>query len=253
MPEPEKSSLADRESWEKKFTSFAFKTLDKDGHILPYRLHRPAQLLPGARYPLVLFFHGAGERGGDNRTQLMRFASTTTFWEKYPCFVLAPQCPEPPGEDPGECVWVQTNFSAPRHTMKATPPWPFRLARELLERTLAENPVDLDRVYITGLSMGAFATWDLLQRDGGKFAAAMPVCGGADLSFAPKLAKLPVWLFHGDRDPTVLVSRSRDMVAALKAAGGSPRYTEYPGVGHDAWDPAFATAEAWDWLFSHRR
>jgi predicted peptidase len=252
MSATEKNSAAP-EAWEQKFASFTFHTLEREGRVLPYRLHRPAQLYPGIKYPLVLFFHGAGERGADNRGQLLRFASTTPFWEKYPCFVLAPQCPAPAGADAGECVWVQTNFSASSHTMKQTSPWPLRLARELLERTLAENPVDLDRIYITGLSMGAFATWDLLQRDGGKFAAAMPVCGGADLSFAPKLSKIPVWLFHGDADPTVPVCRSRDMIAALKAAGGSPRYTEYPGVGHDAWGPAFSTAEAWDWLFSHRR
>lgn len=253
MPVPAHPIATPVEKREERFDSFAFRTIEKDGRILPYRLHQPARQEPGVRYPLVLFLHGAGERGADNRGQFSRFTSTVRFWEQLPCFVLAPQCPLPTGDDDAESVWVQTSFRAPSHIMRESPSWPLRLVMEMLDRTLAEHPVDLDRVYVTGLSMGGFASWELLQREPGKFAAAMPVCGGADLAFAPKLAGMPAWLFHSDDDHIVPVCRSRDMIAALKAAGGSPRYTEYTGFNHDAWIPAYADNEAWTWLFSQRR
>ena len=128
-----------------------------------------------------------------------------------------------------------------------------KLALKLLDQTIAENSVDVDRVYVTGLSMGGFATWDVLQREPEKFAAAMPLCGGADLSFAPTLAHVPLWVFHGGADATVQPRRSRDMVAALVAAGGHPKYTEYPGVGHDCWGRTYSNPEVWDWLFTQVR
>jgi len=229
--------------WEEKFTAFEFKALEAGGHILPYRFYRPPRLEPGRVYPLVLFFHGAGERGVDNRIQFLRFASVPHFWEKHPCFIVAPLCPR-------ESVWVQTGFSDPSHTMKASPPWPMKMAMDLLDKMLKGRPVDTNRVHLTGLSMGGFATWDLLQREAAKFAAATPICGGADLAFAPRLSKIPVWVFHGDADRTVPPKRSRDIVGALIAAGGHPKYTEYPGVGHDAWGQTYANMAVWDWLFA---
>ncbi|HTJ79204.1 MAG TPA: prolyl oligopeptidase family serine peptidase [Rariglobus sp.] len=238
------------QKWEAKFKDFAFRTFSQEGQTLPYRIYHPAVMEPGKKYPLVLFMHGAGERGIDNRKQFLRFAPTIEFWKKYPCIVLAPQCPDLSQTIKGEGVWVQTSFGALKHTMNATPPWPMRLARALLAQTIKDNPVDTHRIYVTGLSMGGFATWDLIQRAPDEFAAAMPVCGGADLAFAPQLAHLPIWVFHGDADDTVPVSRSRDMVAALKAAGGHPVYTEFPGVGHGAWGPTYSTPEIWDWLFA---
>ena len=239
--------------WERKFTAFQFKTLAEDGHVLPYRFYQPVPVAEGKKYPLVVFFHGAGERGLDNRYQFFRFKGVTNFWEKHPCFIIAPQCPPKIGNQDGESTWVQTGFGAPSHTMKAVPPWPMRLARQVLEETVAENPIDTNRIYVTGLSMGGFATWDILQRDPEKFAAAMPVCGGADAAFAAKLAHIPIWVFHGSADTTVQPRRSRDMVAALVAAGGHPKYTEYPGVGHGAWDPTYSNMEVWDWLFAQTR
>jgi len=239
--------------WEQKFKDFAFETYRKDGHTLPYRLYQPPQIEPGHKYPLVLFFHGAGERGDDNRKQFLRFASVAEFWKTTPCFVLAPQCPDLGQPADPEHAWVQTKFGAESHTMNATPTWPLRLAMDVFARTIADHPIDPDRIYVTGLSMGGFATWEILQREGGKFAAAMPVCGGADLAFAPKLASLPIWVFHGDADDTVMVKRSRDMVAALKAAGGNPKYTEYPGVGHDCWSVTYANPEVWKWLFAQSK
>jgi len=239
--------------WEKKFESFQFRTLEKEGHVLPYRVYAPPTMEPGKKYPLVVFFHGAGERGLDNRYQFFRW-TPSPFWEKYPCYIIAPQCPPKTAGGPdGESVWVQTPFGAPSHSMKERPSWPMQLAMEAIDKLIAENSVDLSRIYVTGLSMGGFATWEILQREPGKFAAAMPVCGGGDTAFAAALVNIPIWVFHGDADSTVPVKRSRNMVAAIAHAGGHPKYTEYPGVGHGAWAKTYPDPEVWDWLFAQSR
>ena len=124
---------------------------------------------------------------------------------------------------------------------------------EAIKKVIAENKIDKKRIYVTGLSMGGFATWEILQREGKLFAAAMPVCGGGDLSYAPKLTGIPLWVFHGGADRTVPVTRSRDMVAAITQAGGSPKYTEYPGVDHDSWGRTYSNPEVWDWLFAQAK
>lgn len=238
------------QEWERKFSDFEFGAVTEGSRTLPYRLHRPSIQEAGKSYPLVLFMHGAGERGDDNRLSLSRF-TTVPFWETHPCFVLAPQCSMHTTE--GWPTWVDTGFGDPRHTMKASPTWQLRMVMELLEKILSEHPVDRTRVYVTGLSMGGFATWEILQRSPDTFAAAMPVCGGADLAFARRLAAIPIWVFHGAKDPTVIPARSRDMVAALQQAGGSPRYTEYPDVNHSAWVPAYGSLANWDWLFAQQK
>lgn len=239
--------------WEKQFTDFAFKTYAKNGHVLPYRFYQPPHPESGKKYPLVLFFHGAGERGDDNRLQFLRF-TTVPFWETHPCYILAPQCPNRPvGGPDGDAVWVQTSFGAPSHTMKDKPSWPFQFSMELLEKIIKENNIDPSRIYVTGLSMGGFATWEILQREGHLFAAAMPVCGGADLNFAGKLTGIPLWVFHGDADTTVPPKRSRDIVNAIIQAGGKPIYTEFPGVGHGAWAVTYNDSKIWDWLFAQHK
>lgn len=240
------------EDWEKKFSDFTFHKLEEDGHVLPYRLHTPASIDLGKKYPLVIFMHGAGERGIDNRIQLRNFRSTVEFWEKHPCFVIAPLCPR--RDQAPEAVWVDTPFgSNVGHTMKEQPTWPMRLALDAIDQFIATHPVDRQRIYVTGLSMGGFATWEILQRRGDMIAAAVPVCGGADTAFAPKLTTIPLWVTHGDADDIVPVSRSRDIVAAIKTAGGNPKYTEFPGVKHDAWTYTYSNPEIWDWMFSQAK
>lgn len=240
--------------WESQFRDFAFFTYQKQQHLLPYRFHKPTVTQPGKKYPLVLFFHGAGERGDDNRKQFSRF-TTVPFWQKHDCYIIAPQCPAKPENGPdGESVWVQTNFGATSHTMRDVPSWPFQLAMEVLDEIISENTnIDTKRIYVTGLSMGGYATWEILQREHGKFAAAMPVCGGADIRFANKLTHIPLWVFHGDSDKTVPVSRSRDIVQAITEQGGRPVYTEFPGVGHGAWTVTYNDQKVWDWLFSQHQ
>jgi predicted peptidase len=222
---------------------------DAAGHKLPYRLLKPLAVEDGKKYPLVIFLHGAGERGTDNEKQLVhgvpQFA-TKANREKYPCFLIAPQCPE--GKR-----WVEVDWSAERHTQPKEPGEPGRLTLELTDKAIKELPIDPKRVYITGLSMGGFGTWDLLARRPDLFAAAVIVCGGADEAAAPRIKDIPQWAFHGAKDPAVKPERSRHMIAALKKAGGTPQYTEYPDVGHNAWDPAYRDPKVYEWLFGQQK
>jgi predicted peptidase len=128
-----------------------------------------------------------------------------------------------------------------------------RLLLELIPALRKEYGIDPKRIYVTGLSMGGFGTWDLIARKPDWFAAAAPVCGGADEATAATISKIPVWAFHGDQDGAVKPSRSRNMVEALKKAGGEPKYTEYKGVGHDSWNPAYKDPELMKWLFRQKR
>jgi predicted peptidase len=220
-----------------------------DGRRLGYRLHLPEAADPARRLPLVLFLHGAGERGTNNTSQLRHGASNLVAYAAAhadPAIVVVPQCPP-------NFRWVEVPWKDPSHTMPEAPSEPMKLVLELLDRLPSELPVDPARVYVTGISMGGFGTWDLLQRKPSLFAAGMPICGGGDLAQAPRLARVPIWAFHGDKDAAVMVSRSRDMVDAIRKAGGDPRYTEYPGVGHDSWTRTYADDKVLEWFFSRRK
>lgn len=221
---------------------------DKQGE-LPYRLLKPANYDANKSYPLVLFLHGAGERGSDNKSQLVHgmkdFLSESNRNER-PCFVVAPQCPK-------NEKWVDVDWSRDSHDTPKEPSDEMTRCFEVLKQLQSEFSVDADRIYITGLSMGGYGTWDAIARRPDYFAAAAPICGGGDPKDAEKIAKLPIWVFHGDADGAVKVSRSRDMVAAIKKAGGDPKYTEYPGVGHNSWSRTYANPEFHKWLFSQKR
>jgi predicted peptidase len=237
------------------FEDFGFYEFTGSARLrIPYRLQMPKTLNSSASYPLVLFFHGSGERGDDNHKQLRhgvaRFAAPDSQ-ANYPCLVVAPQCPADLDNQP--TMW--TGERERMHLLKLAPKAaaPLRTALELVIAVQEEFPVDKDRVYVTGISMGGFATWEALIRYPEKFAAAIPVCGGGDASCADRLRNIPIWAFHGADDPTVPVQYSRSMVEMIERAGGHPRYTEYPGVGHNSWDRAYAEPELLSWLFSHKR
>lgn len=219
-----------------------------EGEALNYRIYQPENLPDGKKVPLVFFFHGAGERGNDNRAQLKHDVSNLVQYalEKEPAIVIAPQCPT-------GMQWVNTNWSAPSHLMPSMPSMPMKLALQLLQEAISTLPVDPDRVYVTGISMGGYGTWDIIQRKPGLFAAAIPICGGGDTTRAPLLKALPIWAFHGDKDGAVPVSRSRDMFKAIKDCGGNIQYREYPGAGHDVWTRTYADKTVLVWLFSQKR
>ncbi|HEX4997692.1 MAG TPA: prolyl oligopeptidase family serine peptidase [Terriglobia bacterium] len=209
---------------------------------MPYRLFEPAGIEPQRRYPLVVWLHGAGGAGIDNLKQIEGDqVPGTHIWTRkenqarYPAFVVAPQSPGAWGPDEGELS---------REAL---------LAVEIVEALKREFPIDPDRVYVAGQSNGGFGVWSLITERPDLFAAAIPLCGGGDPKRAAALVHMPIWAFHGDRDDVIPVSYSRDMIAAIRKAGGFPKYTEYKGVDHNVWTPAFREAGLVDWLFAQRR
>lgn len=222
---------------------------DAGGEKLGYRFLKPKSYEAGKKYPLVLFLHGAGERGDNNLAQLkhgMRIFSSEEFQAKNPSFLVVPQVP-------ANQKWSDVDWSKLSNSLPEKPSRNMRLAMEVLDGLQKEFSIDADRVYVTGISMGGYGTWDAISRWPDRFAAAVPICGGGDEAQAAKLTKLPIWCFHGDKDGAVPVARSRNMIAAIKAAGGDPKYTEYPGVGHNSWDNAYKDEALYDWLFAQKR
>ncbi len=161
------------------------------------------------------------------------------------CFALCPQCPA--GKQWVDVPWSKGSFKTPAVSE------PLRLALELTDATLRKYPIDPDRVYVTGLSMGGYGTWDAIARRPELFAGAIAICGAGDPARAKEIAHIPVWAWHGEKDGAVPVQGSRDMVAALKKAGAMPRYNELPGVGHNSWSPAYADRDFWPWLLKQKR
>jgi predicted peptidase len=163
-----------------------------------------------------------------------------------PCFVVIPQVP--PNQR-----WASFGWSAGSEAMTNQPTPALALTKQLLDELLAKEPVDPDRVYVTGLSMGGYGTWEMIQRWPAMFAAAIPVCGGGDPAQAKQLTKLPVWAWHGEADATIKVEKTRQMIEAITAAGGQPKATYIPNGGHNAWTAAYRDAELLKWLLAQRR
>lgn len=228
---------------------FERHTVTDGSAALAYRLFKPTKMDEGQRYPVILFLHGAGERGDNNEAQLLhgvRGFSSPEMQAKYPAFILAPQCPA--GQK-----WSDVDWSLLKSSLPEKPSASLHLAMKALDVLVSTCPIDSRRVYITGLSMGGYGTWDAATRWPEKFAAAVPVCGGGDDMKGARLKNLPIWCFHGDKDTVVPVVRSRDMVRVIQSSGGSVKYTEYPGVGHNCWDRAYAEPALYEWLFAQRR
>ncbi len=220
--------------------------------VFNYRLLRPAKIEKGKRYPLVVFLHGAGERGGENVNQLKYlpdWLSSDDMRAKYPCYILAPQCRR-------NEKWVDSPWGAIESTPLGKPSHQMRVAMQALDKTLRDEQesIDTTRVYLTGLSMGGYGTWDLAMRRPTTFAAIAPICGGGDEREAKRITRLPTWVWHGDKDGAVPVERSRNMIKALQDAGGKPKYTELKGAGHNVWTPAYKNKDGvLPWLFKQRR
>lgn len=216
-----------------------------------YRMLRP-EIAKGSVAPLVLFLHGAGERGDDNEIQLKYLPeqlATSAYREKYKTFVVAPQCR-------AESMWVDANWGEKSsRPMAETPTADLRWVMQLLEHLLVTEPIDKSRIYLTGLSMGGYGAWELACRWPQIFAAAAPICGGGDETKGAELKQLPIWAWHGDLDDAVPVERSRHMVDAIQNAGGQKcRYTELHGEGHKSWIPAYREESGLlDWMFSQRK
>lgn len=228
-------------------TGFLDRTVRSGGKTYRYQVYVPADWTKRHKWPVVLFLHGAGERGDDGviQTEVGIGTAIRRYNDRFPCVVVFPQC--------RKGVW----WNDPEMEQQAL---------QALAAAMREFKGDSARVTLTGISMGGYGTWHLGAKLPGKFAALAPVCGGVRLparvqppagfvepadpyaATARALGKTPVWAFHGDADNAVPVAESRNLVAALKAVGGNVRYTEYAGVGHNSWDRAYADKEFIAWL-----
>jgi MYXO-CTERM domain-containing protein len=222
------------------------KFMDSDAE-LPYRLYVPPGYAAANTYPLVLVLHGAGERGGDNCNQFSQPGPVTFVSDeaeaKYHAFMVFPQCPY-------DLQWVDTPWGDGSYVLENVPiSKEMTLVLKTLAAVRAEFSIDPKRLYVTGISMGGFGTWDIIMRNPNMFAAAVPMSGGGSPTSAALIKDLPIWDFHGQFDDVVPTQASREMVSALKALGSPVIYTEYPD-GHTAWTEQYATAGLVDWLFA---
>lgn len=215
------------------------------GDKMPYLLFLPPGYNKREQYPLVLWLHGGGSRGDDLKVLLAYgeqhgpgFLARADNQAKFPSLIIAPQCP-------ANRFWDNPESAQPNTEMK--------LVLEILDRVQAEYSVDKNRLYVMGMSLGGYGTWGMIARRPGMFAAAVPICGGGNTANAAAMKQTAIWAFHGDEDEMVSVKESQRMIAAIKNAGGNPRYTEYKGVGHNSWVRAFAEPELLSWMFRQKR
>lgn len=242
LPLTAMAGLEDVQVRETKFTGG-----DYEGETFRYLFLKPENVEPGKKYPLILFLHGAGERGDDPEVLKKHFLPTIASEEnrqKFPCFVVAPQCRS-------EHWWTARRRGENSSNEGAGPM--MEMALQCVDDVIKEFPVDENRLYLTGLSMGGYGSWDLAARQPNRWAAVVPICGGGDEGNADKLKNVPIWAVHGDADPAVPVEKSREMIQAIKDAGGDPKYTEYPGVKHDSWTQAYSDPNGVvPWMFEQR-
>lgn len=210
----------------------------RDGEQTPadtlrYLIHLPEDYDadPDRRWPLVLFLHGAGERGSElDLAAVHGPPKLADAGHEFPFVLVTPQCPE-------SSQWI-----AELSTLSG-----------LLDEVMEAHRIDPARVAVTGLSMGGYGTWSLAVRYPDRFAAIAPICGGMWLQSAAPLQNTPVWAFHGDADEVVPISATEQIVTELRSVGADVRFTRYPGVGHDSWTETYENPEFYDWMLSHRR
>ena len=196
---------------------------------LKYLLYLPKDYAEKPAWPLLLFLHGAGERG-DNLDSVKKHGPPKLIeaGQQFPFVVVAPQCP-------AERWWEPIELTA------------------LLDEIVEKHRIDQDRIYVTGLSMGGFGTWALAAYQPKRLAAIAPICGGGETLKVKLVAHIPAWVFHGAKDRVVLPERSEQMVAALQKLGGNAKLTIYPEAQHDSWTQTYANPELYEWLLQQRR
>jgi len=196
---------------------------------LRYLLYLPPEYAQKDSWPLMLFLHGAGERGDNlERVKVHGPPKLIAAGKQFPFIVVSPQCP-------ANRWWQPEDLTA------------------LLDEIVEKYKVDKERIWVTGLSMGGFGTWSLAAATPERFAALVPICGGGDPIWAKRLYQIPIWVFHGAKDPVVPLERSAKMVEALKQAGGNVKFTVYPDAGHDSWTAAYNDPALYEWLLAQKR
>lgn len=194
-------------------------------------LFAPANHAEKEKLPLLVFLHGAGERGTDlEKVKIHGPPKIVDGKADFPFVVISPQCPS--GRS-----------------------WSVKQVVSLIEQAAADPKlkIDADQIHLTGLSMGGFGSWSVAAAIPDKLATVTPICGGGDVKTAGKIKSLPTWVFHGDKDGAVPLKRSEEMVAAVKAEGGNPIFTVYAGVGHDSWTQSYSSQLLYDWMLAHKR
>ena len=222
---------------------------NSQGKSMPYRLYSPSRLEPGKTYPLVVSLHGAGSRGDDNVKHLVPWVAGWTGDEVQkdnPCFIVMPQT---------KMQWVPVAFNNGSYSVEKHPPSEsIGLLKEIVDDLLATKPIDRNRVYVVGTSMGGYGAWDFVLRNPDLPAAVIVFCGAGDPSAVERLKDVPVWAFHGDQDKVVPVSGSTDMIQALKALGATDaRLMLYEGVGHDVYTKSWKHPGLVEWMFQQQK
>ncbi len=244
------------------YTAIAQKLTFDEGVIeyqektMPYRILKPVDFDPSKTYPLHIFLHGAGERGDDNKAQLIH--GSDLFIEQstnYPAIVIFPQCPT-------DDTWAQQEYSRNykkdinvfKFPKQSEPTWAMSTVMALIDEYVQRGNVDTTRMYLSGLSMGGMGTFELLARRPELFAAATPICGGGNPKTVSEWAtETPVWIFHGKEDKVVPPIYSKIMYKAVLKTGATPKLTLYDHVGHNSWGPAFAEKEFFPWIYKQKR
>jgi predicted peptidase len=209
----------------------AQQTSNKSGTGLEYLLYLPAGYgtETGKKWPLMLFLHGSGERGTIlDSVKKHGPPKVVETGKELPFIIVSPQCP--PGQR-----WQASSLDA------------------LLQEVINQHRVDASRLYLTGLSMGGFGTWDYATTYPQRFAAIAPICGGGNPKKAEAIRHLPVWVFHGAKDAAVPLKQSEQMVNALKKAGNQVKFTVYPEAEHDSWTETYNNPLLYEWLLSHKK
>ncbi|MCM4157213.1 prolyl oligopeptidase family serine peptidase [Gramella sp. AN32] len=235
---------------------FKKEHLIQNKDTLNYRILYPPHFSKDSIYPVVLFLHGAGERGNDNETQLVHGSDLflkTENRENYPAIVIFPQAPK-------EDYWAQVDvdrFSYPldfKFHQGGEPTKSLGLTMKLIDSIASEKFVDTSRIYVGGLSMGGMGTFEIISRKPEMFAAAIAICGAADTTISEKYRdNFFIWVFHGLKDDVVNPEYSKEMVAAINKNGGNANLTLYKDANHNSWDAAFSEPYLLDWLFSHKK
>lgn len=220
--------------------------VSKNSDSLPYQLLIPYIIDTTKSYPLILWLHGKGERGIDNEKQMTlikKWLPDSLSKEKYQSFLLAPQCSE-------DRMWSNYDKLAHAITFDTITPEIQISIMELIEEVKSEYKIDNNRIYIMGISMGGFGVFDMITRYSNYFAAAIPICGGADPSKSKELTETNIWAFHGEKDNIVSIRHTKTLMEIIE--NEDHKFTSYPSKGHDAWNLAFKEAHLLKWLFHQK-